>query len=75
MVFDFVLFNNKNHIIQCVEYDLSLLIFLVENYQQKRDQRKEDWCKKNNIPLVRIPYYDFDKIDKEYLFARFPKLK
>ena len=24
--------------------------------QQKRDKIKDEWCKKNNIPLIRIPY-------------------
>jgi len=23
---------------------------------QKRDKFKDEWCKKNNIPLIRIPY-------------------
>lgn len=83
MVFDFVLFDNENHIIQCIEYDGEQHFKPIEffggelafQHQQERDQRKEDWCKKNNIPLIRIPYYDFDKIDEQYLFARFPKLK
>ena len=28
---------------------------------------KRDYCKKNNITLIEIPYYDFDIIDWEYL--------
>lgn len=30
--------------------------------QQMRDQEKNEWCKNNNIPLIRIPYKQFDKI-------------
>lgn len=32
---------------------------------QKRDAYKNQWCVDNNIPLVRIPYYDFDKLTIE----------
>ena len=32
---------------------------------QKRDTFKNNWCIKNNMPLVRIPYYDFDKLTTE----------
>ena len=32
---------------------------------QKRDAFKNQWCIDNNIPLVRIPYYDFDKLTIE----------
>jgi len=33
---------------------------------KKRDKIKRQWCKKNNIPLLEIPYWDFDKI-KSYI--------
>ena len=29
---------------------------------QKNDKEKNDWCKKNNIPLIRIPYTHFDNL-------------
>lgn len=32
---------------------------------QKRDAFKNNWCIENNIKLVRIPYYDFDKLTIE----------
>ena len=32
--------------------------------QQKRDEIKTEYCKKNNIKLIRIAYYEFDKIDE-----------
>ena len=34
---------------------------------QKRDLEKDEYCKKNDIPLIRIPYSDYDKLNKEYL--------
>lgn len=33
-------------------------------YTKKMDLIKNNFCKENNIRLIRIPYYDFDKIDE-----------
>ena len=35
------------------------------NYEelQKRDNFKNEWCKKEGIKLIRIPYTDFEKLD------------
>lgn len=35
--------------------------------QQKYDEEKRKYCKENNIQLIEIPYWDFDKINEEYL--------
>ena len=32
--------------------------------QQKRDRNKDDWAKANNIPMLRIPYWDFDRVEE-----------
>ena len=32
--------------------------------QQRRDKIKDEWAKANNIPLLRIPYWDFDRIEE-----------
>lgn len=37
---------------------------------QKRDIIKNEYCKENNIKLVRIPYIDYEKIDFSYLEIR-----
>lgn len=34
---------------------------LVEEYK-RRDNIKNDWCKQNNIPLIRIPYYHLNDL-------------
>jgi len=32
--------------------------------QQRRDKIKDEWAKANNIPLLRIPYWDYDRIEE-----------
>lgn len=66
--FDFAILNN-NELSCLVEYDG---IFHYEK-QYKRDGHekikahdkiKNEYCIKNNIPLIRIPYWDFDNIEQ-----------
>lgn len=42
--------------------------------QQERDERKDKWCKVNNIRLIRIPYTEYDNLTIEYLLSFFPEL-
>ena len=37
---------------------------------KKRDLIKDNYCKDNHIPLIRIPYTDLDKIDDKYLLDK-----
>lgn len=37
---------------------------------QQRDEFKNNWCKENNIKLIRIPYTDYNILNKEYLKER-----
>lgn len=47
-----------------------------EFYQaQTRDREKELYCSQHNIPLLIIPYWDYDFLSKEYLLERLPQLK
>ena len=36
---------------------------------QNRDKRKNQWAKEHNIPLVRIPYWERDKITLEMIMS------
>lgn len=36
--------------------------------QQYNDMLKREYCKKHNIPLVLIPYYDEGRINYDYIF-------
>lgn len=66
--FDFAIINNRD--VFLIEYDGS------QHYRgwmgrkdsllkiQQRDNIKNQYCKDNNIPLLRIPYWEFDNIEK-----------
>ena len=40
-----------------------------ENFYKtkNRDRQKDEYCLSHNISLIRIPYWDLEKIDKEYI--------
>ena len=67
LVFDFYL-PEQNLLI---EYDGEQHFHEVRNDRydfqglQKRDAFKNNWCLENNIDLIRIPYYDFNKLTIE----------
>ncbi len=75
--FDFVIFNKENKLILLIEYDGKQHFEPVnfggisderakENFEKIKlhDQIKNDYCKQNNIPLLRIPYWEFDNIEE-----------
>ena len=35
--------------------------------RQERDKLKREFCEANQIPLLEIPYWDYEKIDIEYI--------
>ena len=68
--YDFVIFNEQNQIQCFIEYD-GILHYQQDKYHgwnnqdnwtkvQKNDKIKTQWCKENNIKLIRIPYTNFD---------------
>lgn len=38
-----------------------------------RDSIKNDYCNQHDIPLIRIPYTDFDNLNIEYIKERIDK--
>lgn len=62
-------------VIGLIEYDGEQHFMPVEFFggeekfiaQQEIDERKNKYCEQNNIPLVRIPYTDYNSITEEYL--------
>lgn len=66
--FDFALFNINNDLMCLVEYDGEYHYLPIEGeeilaLQQERDEMKNIYCDKNNIKLLRIPYWEFDNIE------------
>lgn len=71
LYFDFAIFNEENKLICLIEYQGS------QHYDaphgkwtdktQETDVLKKDYCNKNNIKLITIPYWDYDKLDWNYL--------
>lgn len=73
--FDYAIFNNG--ILTClIEYDgPQHFLGWGQNEEslkhiQEYDNFKTQYCKNNDIPLIRIPYTDYDKIDIEYLLQK-----
>lgn len=69
--FDFGIYNNQNKLLYLIEYDGiqhfdSRYIWkdIQEFYNTKRrDNIKNEWCKKHNIPLIRIPYTKYETLN------------
>lgn len=63
--FDFAVMNSDDSVKALVEYDGKQHFEPIDWFggeeefqkQVKRDKIKNEYCKKNNIPLIRIPYY------------------
>ena len=75
--FDFAIFNDNNKLIHLVEFDGEqhyrnnggYMNAESLNRRQERDNRKNKWAIDNNIPLVRIPYWERDKITLEMILG------
>ena len=65
--FDFAILNNEKELLYLIEFDGSQHFSAKENSKwnteenlektKNRDNIKNQWCKDNNIPLIRIPYW------------------
>lgn len=70
--FDFAVFDKNDKLYCLIEYDGEMHYKIIENYtsnknlnnQIKRDKIKNDYCFKNNIKLIRIPYFKFDILEE-----------
>ena len=40
-----------------------------------RDKRKNRYCEENNIRLIRIPYTDYNILNREYLISKIPEIQ
>ncbi|WP_226035579.1 hypothetical protein [Aquibacillus saliphilus] len=69
--FDLAVFSNQNNLMFLIEYDGEQHFKSVEYFggeegfkeTKTRDQIKNTYCKDNDIPLIRIPYWEFNNIE------------
>lgn len=69
--FDFAILKNSS-LLALIEYDGKQHYEPIEYFggakalqlQKKKDQIKTNYCLKNNIPCIRIPYWELDSIDR-----------
>lgn len=68
--FDFAIFDSNNNLKFLCEYD-GILHYRNKfnnvkefNLTKMRDKIKNDYCRQNNIKLIRIPYYQIDEIEE-----------
>lgn len=74
MPFDFAIFKNGK-LVCLIEFDGEQHYRPIDflggedkfKVQQANDQRRNQFCREHDIPLIRIPYYDYDKITPEYM--------
>lgn len=70
LLFDFAIFKD-NVLIGLIEYDGEQHFKPIDyfggidkfNSQKENDEMKNSYCKRNNIPLIRIPYWDYEDIE------------
>ena len=75
--YDFIIFNNKNEPIRLIEFDgrqhfESIIAWGGKEQllkQQKYDKIKNEYAKKHNIPLIRIPYTEIKNITYNMLIS------
>lgn len=56
-------YDGIGHYIPCFGFTLEQKQKTLEGCQ-RRDKIKDEWALKNNIPLLRIPYWDFNRIEE-----------
>ena len=69
--FDFAIFDKNNKLIELIEFDgpqhYDTNYDWYSKEQVQRDIEKNNYCKNNNIKLIRIPYHYRDKINLQLL--------
>ena len=76
--YDFAILNDKQEVIRLIEFDGKQHFFVDNNcwftsdsleLRQERDKIKNNYAKQYHIPLVRIPYWERDKITLEMILG------
>lgn len=76
--FDFAIFDNYKRLKCCVDFDGRQHYEYVPYFHktlsgfkraQERDRMKNKYCLRNNIPFIRVPYWDLDILTLNRLFT------
>lgn len=75
--FDFAIFNKDNELVKLIEFDGEQHFYAIEHFggeekltiQKERDRKKNEYCANHNICLLRVPYWDYEKLDLQYLLS------
>ena len=76
--FDFAIYNKKQELQMFIEFDGIQHYgrisgwFTEERWEQLKisDEIKNQYCHKHNIPLIRIPYWEIDNMNQNYLLKK-----
>lgn len=55
-------FDGEQHFQECKNWCSDTL-----KERKERDEIKNEYCRKNDIKMIRIPYWDYNKLNEEYL--------
>lgn len=77
MPFDFAIMDKNNNVIKLIEFDGEQYYSPVDFFggeekfqlQKERDCRRDKYCEEHNIPLLRVSYLDYDKINIDMLIS------
>lgn len=76
--FDFAIYNKQGELQACIEFDGKQHYEYVPYFHktisgfmraQERDRIKNKFCLMNNVPLIRVPYWDLDILTLNRLFT------
>lgn len=71
--FDYGIFNENNELIKLIEFDgeqhFHQSNFYDYNTTHRNDLIKNQYCKDNNIPLIRIPYWERDNLNLDLILG------
>ena len=81
--FDFVVFDDDGNIDFLIEFQGEQHYTSVEHFggqkhlqiQKYNDTRKREYCLRKDIPLLTIPYWDYDNLNYDYIFNRVEELR
>lgn len=81
--FDFAIFDDDGQIDFLVEFQGEQHYTSVDHFggqrhlqkQKFNDMKKREFCLKNNYVLVAIPFWDYDKLNYDYLINRAEELR